>query len=146
MKIRSNPVTEAHNRNEERTTFHVRYAETDAMGIVHHANYLVWFEEARSAFMRARGTSYTAFEAEGVALAVTEARVRYIVSARYDRRVTVACRVERVQSRKICFAYTVTDTETGQLLATGETHHICINRQGRVTRIPPAWRKLMAGT
>ena len=138
-------MTDSLSPNEEQTSFHIRYAETDAMGIVHHANYLVWFEEARSAFMRARGTSYTAFEAEGVALAVTEARVRYIASARYDRRVTVFCRVERVQSRKICFAYRVVDAESGQLLATGETHHICINRQGHVTRIPLAWQRLMAG-
>lgn len=131
--------------NAVQTSFHVRFAETDSMGIVHHANYLVWFEEARSAFMRARGTSYTAFEAEGLALAVSEAQVRYISPARYDRLIRVECRVEQVQSRKVTFGYTVLDAGTGRTLATGTTRHICITPQGGVARIPRKWQTLMAG-
>jgi len=131
--------------NTGETSFHVRFAETDSMGIVHHANYLVWFEEARSAFMRARGTSYTAFEADGLALAVTEAQIRYIIPARYDRIVTIQCRVEKVQSRKMNFSYTVLDTETNEVLATGITRHICITPDGKVARIPQNWRTLMQG-
>ncbi len=129
--------------NTDETSFHVRFAETDSMGIVHHSNYLVWFEEARSAFMRARGTSYTAFEADGLALAVTEAQIRYIIPARYDRLITIQCRVEKVLSRKMSFSYTVLDTKTNEVLATGITHHICITPDGKVTRTPQNWQTLM---
>ncbi|HEY83772.1 MAG TPA: acyl-CoA thioesterase [Chloroflexi bacterium] len=130
------------NDQSEETSFHVRFAETDLMGIVHHSAYLVWFEEARSAFMRAKGTSYTAFEAEGVSLAVSEAEVRYIAPAKYDRLITAQCQVDEVKSRKITFSYTVFDAETGQKLATGVTRHICITRDGRMTRVPDEWRKM----
>ncbi len=133
------------NRGLEETSFHVRFAETDLMGIVHHSAYLVWFEEARSAFMRAKGTSYTAFEAEGVSLAVSEATVRYIAPAKYDRLITVQCQVDEVKSRKISFSYTVLDAETGQKLATGVTRHICMTRDGKTARLPDRWRKLFIG-
>lgn len=122
------------------TSFRVRYAETDAMGIVHHANYIVWFEEARSAFMRAHGTSYTAFEADGVALAVSEIQARYLLPARYDRLITIRCWIDSLQSRKLRFAYTVLDVESDEVLATGYTEHICITPDGKVTRIPKKWQ------
>jgi acyl-CoA thioester hydrolase len=132
-------------KGQEETSFHVRFAETDLMGIVHHSTYLVWFEEARSAFMRAKGTSYTAFEAEGVSLAVSEAEVRYIAPAKYDRLITVQCQVDEVKSRKVSFSYTVLDAETGQKLATGVTRHICMTRDGRTARLPDKWRKMFVG-
>lgn len=127
--------------NTVQTSFHVRFAETDAMGIVHHSTYLVWFEESRSAFMRAQGRSYVQFSTEGVSLAVAEAYVRHLSPAYYDQLVTVTCRVTEVKSRKINFEYTVTEAETGALLATGYTHHICIDTTGAVARIPEAWRR-----
>ena len=124
------------------TSFHVRYAETDAMGIVHHANYIVWFEEGRSAFMRAYETSYRLFEAEGVQLAVSEVQARYLAPAIYDQRVTIRCWVESIQSRKMRFGYRVSAAESKQLLVTGHTEHICITTEGQVARIPPKWRAL----
>jgi len=130
--------------NAAQTTFHVRYAETDAMGIVHHSTYLVWFEEARSAFMRTKGTSYVDFEANGVSLAVSEVEIRFIAPAKYDQLITVECRVNRVHSLKMNFSYTVFNAETGQTLATGVTRHICINAQGKATRIPPHWLSIWA--
>ena len=66
------------------TSFRVRYAETDRMGVVHHSRYLIWLEEGRSAYLRALGTTYTAFEATGLSLAVSEAYARYVAPARYD--------------------------------------------------------------
>ncbi len=132
-------------KRQEETSFYVRFAETDLMGIVHHSTYLVWFEEARSAFMRAKGTSYTAFEAEGVSLAVSEAEVRYIAPAKYDRLITVQCQVDEVKSRKVSFSYTVLDAETGQKLATGVTRHICMTRSGKTARLPDKWRKMFVG-
>jgi len=128
------------------TSFHVRYAETDAMGIVHHANYIVWFEEARSAFMRAIGTSYTAFEEDGVQLAVSEVQARYLNPTRYDRLITVRCWIDRLQSRKVQFGYTVLDTKSEQVLVTGYTEHICITPEGRVVRIPKKWLVLFDQT
>lgn len=126
------------------TTFHVRYAETDAMGVVHHANYLVWFEEGRSALMRAHGTSYRIFEAEGLQLAVSEARVRYIAPALYDQLITVRCWIESIQSRKMRFGYEVVHAESDKRLVTGFTDHICITPDGKAARIPEKWRSLFA--
>jgi acyl-CoA thioester hydrolase len=124
--------------------FHVRFAETDLMGIVHHSNYLVWFEEARSAFMRLLGTSYAQFEAEGLSLVVSEVAVRYLAPARYDRLVVVRCTLEQLRSRYLAFAYTVLEAESEQTLATGQTKHICITHTGQVTRIPQTWRDRFA--
>jgi acyl-CoA thioester hydrolase len=128
------------------TKFRVRYAETDRMGIVHHAAYVVWLEEGRSHFMRAQGRSYTQFEQEGISLAVAELHVRYGQAARYDQRVTVRCWVEEVKSRQITFGYEVVETETGDLLATARSKHICVDGQGRVTTIPARWRQLWGDT
>jgi len=121
------------------TTFRVRYAETDQMGIVHHASYVVWLEEGRSQWMRAHGDSYAHFEKEGLLLVVSELCLRYKQPARYDQRVTVRCWVESVRSRQIQFNYQVVDTETGAVFVEGYTQHICLDRQGRVTKIPDKW-------
>jgi acyl-CoA thioester hydrolase len=126
-------------------TFHVRYAETDQMGIVHHSAYVPWFEEARSALSRQYGRPYADFEREGLGLAVTDLRVRYIQPTRYDRAVTVRIRVSRLRSRQVCFEYEVRDTDTGTLVATGATEHVCIDRAGRPTVMPPAWQSFWAG-
>jgi acyl-CoA thioester hydrolase len=139
------PVSGSEHHPIFETTFHVRYAETDAMGIVHHSVYAVWFEEGRSALMRARGTSYTAFEADGVALAVSQLQIRYLSPARYDQLVTVRCWIDQIQSRKIDFAYEVIDTAAGKILVVGKTEHICITAEGKVARIPPKWRTLLDG-
>src|SRR5258708_33493210 len=79
------------------TTFRVRYAETDQMGVVHHANYLVWFELARSEFCRTHGIDYRQMEAEGFVLPVVEARVRYVSPARYEDEVVVHSTVLEVR-------------------------------------------------
>ena len=125
------------------TTFRIRFAETDAMGIVHHSNYLVYFEEGRSELSRQSGASYADLEARGYSLAVSEVTVRYVASAQYDQQITVSTRVEDVRSRSITFAYRVIDTNTGQLLVGGKTKHICIDHDNRVCRIPRYWREAM---
>lgn len=125
------------------TTFHVRYAETDQMGVVHHAAYVVWLEEGRSHWLRAHGRSYAQFEAEGLMLAVAELQVRYKQPARYDQRVTVQCWVETVRSRQVQFNYNIIDAETGAIFVTGYTKHICIDRQGQVALIPEDWQRYL---
>jgi acyl-CoA thioester hydrolase len=122
------------------TTFRVRYAETDQMGIVHHASYVVWLEEGRSQWMRAHGNSYAQFEKEGLLLVVSELCLRYNQPARYDQRVTIRCWVESVRSRQIQFNYEVIDTETEVVFVDGYTQHTCLDREGKVTRIPDKWR------
>lgn len=128
------------------TTFFVRYAETDQMGVVHHAAYIVWFEEGRSAWMRARGSNYAELEADGLNLAVSEVHARYVAPALYGRQVTVRTWGEAVRSRSMRVAYQVVDTESGRTLVTGYTRHICVDRQGRVVRLPQKWRRILEGT
>ena len=125
------------------TSFQVRYAETDQMGVVHHAAYLVWFEVGRATWLRELGRDYAEFEAEGRYLSVAEVTARYVLPARYGRPVTVRTRCREVRSRSVRFEYEVFDPD-GRLLATGGTRHICVDRQGRVSAIPTQWRDLLA--
>lgn len=121
------------------TTFHVRYAETDLMGIVHHSVYLVYFEEGRSELSRQGGAAISELERDGYSLAVSDVEARYLLPARYDQRITVRAWVEQIRSRAITLAYEVVDAETGQKLVTGKSKHICLNREGEVSRIPKQW-------
>jgi acyl-CoA thioester hydrolase len=118
------------------TTFHIRYAETDAMGVVHHAAYIVWFEEGRSAYMRACGLPYSEVERRGYWFTVAEVNVRFHVPARYDDLVTVRTRLAELRSRGLAFVYKVRRAADDTLLVTGQTRHVCIDRTGTVRRIP----------
>jgi acyl-CoA thioester hydrolase len=122
------------------TTFHVRYAETDAMGIVHHASYIVYFEEGRSHYARQRGSDYASFERTGFYLAVSEVNVRYAKPAHYGEQLTVWCWIVEMKSRALTFGYEIVNADTGDLYVTGQTRHICITHQGQVAPIPPEWR------
>lgn len=123
------------------TTFHVRYAETDKMGIVHHAVYIVWFEEGRSDFIRNREGSYAALEDTGYYLAAGELNARYVKSAVYDQLVTVRCWIEDYKSRTMTFACEIVSTEDDDLLFTATLKLFCINHEGQITRIPPEWKR-----
>lgn len=124
-------------------SFYVRYAETDAMGIVHHASYIVYFEEGRSHYSRERGADYAEFERSGFWFAVSEVHARYIVPARYGQKVTVRCWVEEMKSRSVTFGYEIVDAVSGTVHVTGKTRHICITHEGNVTKIPASWRERM---
>jgi acyl-CoA thioester hydrolase len=127
------------------SSFHVRYAETDAMGVVHHAGYLVYFEEARSHYMRELGSDYAAIESAGFRLPVSEAGLRYVGSLRYGDRVQVRTWVEENKSRRIRFAYQVCKEGDGSILVTGFTQHIWTDHDGKVTRAPEQWVAMMSG-
>lgn len=119
------------------TEIRVRYAETDAMGIVHHSNYLVWFETARSEFCRSRGFSYKQMEEEDDALmVVAETYCRYKSPAHYDDVLTIRLKIGEVRSRSLRFVYEVYRAEDDMLIAEGETHHLVTDRDQRVKRIP----------
>ncbi len=126
------------------TTFHVRYAETDRMGVVHHAVYLVWFEEGRSAYIREQGWSYADIERSGYYLAAGELHAKYLKAAHYDQRVTVRTWVSDCKSRTITFACEVGKTDTGQILFHSTIKLICLNSQGQIVRIPGSWSRWLA--
>jgi acyl-CoA thioester hydrolase len=121
-------------------SLYVRYAETDAMGIVHHASYIVYLEEGRSHYARERGQDYAAFEKTGYYLSVAEVHARYARPARYGQRLRVRTWIEEMRSRSLTFAYEVADAETGLAHMTATTRHVCITHDGRVALLPDAWR------
>jgi acyl-CoA thioester hydrolase len=107
------------------TQLRVRYAETDQMGVVYHANYIVWMEIGRVEYFRAHGIRYRDMERdEGIRLVVVEAHCRYHSPARYDEEVTIRTWVEEANPRMIAFGYEMTDAATGCHLATGQTKHV----------------------
>ncbi|MEX2157274.1 MAG: thioesterase family protein [Gemmatimonadales bacterium] len=114
----------------------MNYSETDQMGFVYHANYLVWLDIARTEHLRGRGVSYKELEEQGIYLAVTDVRVRYRQAARYDDEVRVRCWVRELASRRVIFGYAVERATTGDLLATAETSLIALDRQHSLSRIP----------
>jgi len=118
-------------------TLRVNYSETDQMGVVYHANYLIWFDRARTELMRETGVSYKELEQQGVYLAVSEVSVRYRAAARCDELVRVRCWVRELASRRVTFGYAVDRAETGELLATGATALVSLTHQHTLTRIPP---------
>ncbi len=126
-------------------TFHIRYVETDAMGIVHHTSYIIYFEEGRSNYARQRGSNYAQFEQEGHYLAVSEVNARYIKAAQYGQQLTIRCWIEEMKSRGLTFGYEILSTATSEVLVTGYTKHICITHEGQVAKLPDEWRK-WAGT
>ncbi len=119
---------------ESITAVRVRYAETDAMGIVHHAVYPVWMELGRSDLLRELGQSYTEWEKRGVMMSVAELRVRYRAPARYDELVEVRTRIKEAGRRKVTFAYAI--LREGTRLAEGESTHIVTGPDGRACVMP----------
>ncbi len=116
-------------------TVDVRYAETDQMGVVHHAVFPVWFELARTRLCQLSGFSYAEIEASGYLLLVTRLSVDYRRSARYPDEVTTTCRLERFASRGLRFAYEVRAHD--QLLARGATDHVWFETAtGKPCRVP----------
>jgi acyl-CoA thioester hydrolase len=124
------------------TRIRVRYAETDQMGVVYHANYLVWMEVGRVAYCNARGFEYKQMELQdGVFLAVAEAHCRYASPARFDEEVVIRTWVAEVNPRMVRFAYEMLLAEGGRKLATGETKHIFLGRNLRPCRLPEKYRE-----
>ena len=112
-------------------THKVQYYETDQMGIVHHSNYIRWFEEARSDVLEKAGMGYDVMEAEGVISPVLEAHAVYRSMTRYGERVKIRMRIKAYNGIKLSIAYEVTDAATGELRCTGETAHCFLDRDGK---------------
>jgi acyl-CoA thioester hydrolase len=124
----------------------VRFVETDAMGVVHHSTYVVWFEAGRVAWMDAAQMPYTEIAAGGRHFAVTALRADYRTAAHFGDRVRVVTWVERLRSRQVAFRYEVRHAASDELLATGMSEHVCVDLDGRVAKIPAAvMARLRAG-
>jgi acyl-CoA thioester hydrolase len=120
----------------------VRYQETDQMGVVYHANYLVWFEVGRTEWIRKLGYTYKDLEEKGLLLPVVDLHVRYAAPARYDEEVTVRTRLAEVAGGKLTFRYEILRKENGQLLVTGTTIHLWVNREYKRVNLKQAFPAL----
>jgi acyl-CoA thioester hydrolase len=141
----SSPMTDSRTtfrRTTHDIEFRVRYAETDQMGVVYHANYLVWCEMGRTDFIRQLGVSYAELERNGVSLAVSELSARFHAAARYDELICVHTILADVRSRMIVFDYLVSNAETDQRLVSARTTLVSLDRVGKPIALPPAVRQL----
>ena len=134
-----------HNLEHHDTTVRVRYAETDQMGVVYHANYLIWFEVGRVELMRALGIEYKKMEIEDDChIVVVDVRCRYHSSARYDEELRVRTRIAESRNRMIRFAYQVLRGQ--ELLAVGETLHVICGSNGKPKLLPEKYRVILAAS
>lgn len=122
----------------------VRYAETDKMGVVYYAHYLVWFEIGRTEWLRETGWTYRSMEDEGLGLPVIEAHCEYKNSARYDDDLEIRTRARLVSAVRIGFDYEIVRRTDSQLIASGYTIHVTLDRSGRPVRLPSRVRELLA--
>jgi len=128
------------------TTHRVNYSEVDQMGVVYHANYLVWLDVARCELLRQAGMSYKELEAKGFFLVVSEARLRYKRAAKYDDVVRVKCWVRELGSRKVGFGYAIEHIERGELLATAVIELLSLSQTFQPTRLPPEVSQMLPVT
>jgi acyl-CoA thioester hydrolase len=125
------------------TLVRVNYSETDQMGVVYHARYLVWLDVARTEHIRLAGMTYRELEDAGLRLAVSEISVRYRLPARYDDRIRIRCWVRDLPSRRIDFGYALDHADDGRLLATAFTSLLALDRDMNLTRLPDIVRRAM---
>jgi len=125
------------------TRIRVRYAETDQMGVVYHANHFIWFEVGRVELLRQLGFSYKDMEREdGCFIAVIDAQCRYKAPVHYDDEVIVRTYLKHVREKVIRFGYELQSAETGDLLAEGETTHIVADARMKPRRLPVKYMKV----
>lgn len=120
------------------TSRRVDYSETDQMGVVYHARYLVWLDVARTEHLRGTGLSYRELEEAGIRLMVSEASIRYRRAARYDDPVTVRCWVRELATRRVTFGYVVEHAERGEVLVTASTSLLVLDHSMSFARLPDA--------
>ena len=123
------------------STVRVRYAETDQMGVAYYANYFVWFEVARTDWLREAGLTYREMEAEGVLLPVIDAQCAYKSPARYDDALSVTAVARLVSPARLAFDYEISGPDA--LVAVGSTVHATMDRQGRPMRMPARIKELI---
>ncbi len=122
----------------------VRYADTDKMGVVYYANYLVWFEIGRTEWLRQAGATYRALEESGVVLPVIDVHCEYRQPARYDDEIEIRTRGSLLSGVRVRFDYEIVRRETGEVAACGHTVHAAVDPNGRPKRLPLAVRSFFA--
>jgi acyl-CoA thioester hydrolase len=123
--------------------FRVSYADTDRMGVVYYANYLVLFERGRTEFLRELGGRYRDLEEEGVYLPVMETQVKYLAPAHYDDLIKIRTKIADLGRASITFDYELVNGDTGQQMALGFTKHPFVNRSWKPVRIPPSFKDIV---
>ena len=126
-----------------RTRVRVRYAETDQMGVVYYANFLVWFEVARVEWLRQGGWSYRDMEHDGTALPVIEAHCEYRQPARYDDEIEIAARATLLTPVRVRFDYDVVRVADDTLAALGHTVHAAVDAGGKPRRLPQTLKDML---
>jgi acyl-CoA thioester hydrolase len=125
------------------TEITVRFAETDAQGVAHNSNYLVWFEVARVAYLAEYAGGYSAIREQGFESFVLESHVRYLQPARFDDQLTIHARVGELRGARFRFDYEI--TRDGETIADGWTSHACVDSKTlRPTRIPTGLAEAIA--
>lgn len=137
------PVSDAAPPPVSEITVRVNYSETDQMGVVYHARYLVWLDIARTDHLRQAGMSYRELEEQGYRLAVSDLAVRFRQPARYDDLIRVRCWLREVASRRLVFGYAVELADSGRLLATATTTLIMLDAAMRPVRVPSGVAELL---
>ena len=123
-------------------TLTVRYAETDAQGVVHHSNYLVWFEEGRSEFLRQQGCFYSDMERDGFFVIVAKVEVDYRAASFYEDQITIATTLEKFGKRLMIFSYQATNQE-GVVVATGRTRHLVLGANRQLVSLPEKYLEIL---
>jgi acyl-CoA thioester hydrolase len=118
------------------TKIRVIYADTDAMGIVYHTNYIKWFEVGRNEIMRQLGLLYSEIEKHGHNLPLTEVNCHYLQAAKYDQVLVIETRIDLITRVIVKFTYKIWDEDRKKLLTEGYTIHACTNSEGKVRRMP----------
>lgn len=114
----------------------VIYADTDAMGIVYHTNYIKWFEIGRTELLRDMGIYYAMFESRGFNLPLTKAYCHYLLPARYDQVLFIETEIRYIKRASVKFNCSIWDEQQEKRLVEGYTVHACTNREGKIVRIP----------
>jgi acyl-CoA thioester hydrolase len=120
----------------------VRYADTDQMGVVYYANYLVWFEVGRTEWLRQSGVTYRDIEESGIILPVIEVKCEYRQPARYDDEIEIRTQGTLVSAVRVQFDYEIVRRPQGLVAAVGRTVHASVDSGGRPRRLPAAVRQL----
>ncbi len=110
----------------------VRYAETDQMGIVHHSNYLIWFEAGRTDFVKESKISYSEMEKEGILIPLAESNCKYIIGAKYEDELIIKTWIKELTPVKVEFNYSVIREKDKKEIAKGSTIHVFVNKDFKI--------------
>jgi len=116
------------------TVVRVTYSDTDQMGMVYYANYLIWFEIGRTEFLRQYGLTYKSLETRGMFLPVARCVCEYKLPAKYDDLIRIVTTIAQMTRASITFSYKLLREGSGEIIALGETKHVCIGRDGKILK------------